>query len=234
MYRFRHASTAIRLDVIGLILAGFINTFLASFVASVILGAGTPTLQPDIVERILWINENSLVWQLGWLFWFAVTLSFSWSYYALGRNLGGVQTWVHLAIGLAIIAAAVDILGIIVNMAVLPGLADAYVLNQDTFLVSVFQSQESLSTALTNVTAFGIYTFAGLLLLPACFHTPSYPRWIAWLGTVEWGIATIATVLLIILPTLATIPLLISFVLYAPWVWASAWWILRDTKPVDQ
>ncbi|MFC1922561.1 hypothetical protein ACFLY4_04665 [Chloroflexota bacterium] len=28
---------------------------------------------------------------------------------------------------------------------------------------------------------------AGLVLLPAVFATPIYPRWLAWLGAVEWG-----------------------------------------------
>jgi hypothetical protein len=91
---------------------------------------------------------------------------------------------------------------------------------------------ESLANALTNVTAFGLYSIAGLLLLPSVFATPSYPRWLAWLGVVEWGIALIATALLVIAPDFATGPLLISFSLYAPWVWGSAIWLLRN-KPVN-
>ncbi|MCP4422067.1 MAG: hypothetical protein GY805_36100, partial [Chloroflexi bacterium] len=87
---------------------------------------------------------------------------------------------------------------------------------------------ESLTNALTNVAAFGLYSFAGLLLLPATFATPDYPRWLAWLGVTEWGIAAVATVLLLSAPNLATGPLLISFALYAPWVWGSAVWLLRN------
>jgi hypothetical protein len=43
---------AVRLDVLGLFLAGLINTFLALFVAGIILGPGTSARQPDIVQRI--------------------------------------------------------------------------------------------------------------------------------------------------------------------------------------
>jgi len=47
---------------------------------------------------------------------------------------------------------------------------------------------------------------------------------------VEWIISSIATVLLVLVPSLATVPLLISFALYAPWVWGGALWLLRS-KP---
>lgn len=227
MQYVRGATVATRLDVAGLFLAGLINTFLALFVAGVVVAPGTPTLQPDVMLRIDWITDNTLVWQAGWLFWFAVTLSFSWSYYALGHNLSGTRSWIHLAIGLAAIAAAVDIVGILVNLAVLPALAESYVANANAALIALFESQEKLSNALVNVTAFGLYSVAGLLLLPACFATADYPRWLAWLGVIEWSIATLATALLIVAPSLATAPLLVSFALYAPWVWGSGWWLLR-------
>ena len=93
--------------------------------------------------------------------------------------------------------------------------------------VLVFQSMEKLSHALTNVVAFGLYTFAGVLLMPAVFSTPSYPRWLAWLGAVEWGTAALATGLLVVAPAVALGPSLLSFALYAPWVWAGGVWLLR-------
>ena len=102
----------------------------------------------------------------------------------------------------------------------------------DPALLVFFQSMESLAYALTNVTAYGLYTLAGLLLLPAIFSTINYPRWLAWLGLAEWGIAALATVLLVLAPSLATGPLLLSFALFAPWVWGSALWLLRG-KPVN-
>ena len=231
----KEKNTAIYLDGLGLFLAGLINTFLASFVAGIILSPATRTLQPDLLLRANWIVEHTLRWQGGWLFWFAVTLSFSWSYFALGRNLSGNASLISLAIGLAVIAAAVDIVGILVNLTILPELARA--LNgsfsgQDSTLPVIFSAMENFANGLTNVTAFGLYSVAGLLLLPALFVTPSYPRWLAWLGVAEWGIAGFATVLLVVVANLATVPLLISFALYAPWVWGSAWWLLRN-KQVD-
>lgn len=132
---------------------------------------------------------------------------------------------------MALIAAAVDLVGVLVNLTVLPELARALTssfVGPDPVLHDVFQSMESLAYALTNVAAFGLYSSAGLLLLPAVFATPSYPRWLAWLGAVEWGIAALATGLLVFAPGLATGPLLVSFALYAPWVWGSAVWLLRS------
>lgn len=227
---------SVRLDVLGLFLAGLINTFLALFDAAVIFGPGTSTIQPDLLQRSAWIAENTLRWQAGWIFWFAVTLSFAWSYFALGRHLDASRPWRDLAIGIALIAAAVDLVGVLVNLVVLPELAHALSATgtaQDPVLQVVFQSMESLANSLTNVTAFGLYSFAGLLLLPAIFATSGYPRWLAWLGATEWTIAMLATILLVVAPELATVPLLISFALFAPWVWGSAFWLLRG-KWVDK
>lgn len=222
---------AISLDALGLFLAGLINTFLALFVAGIILGPGTIARQTDLLLRAGWIAEHTLRWQGGWLFWFAVTLSFAWSYFALGRHLDAALPWASLAIGVALIAAAVDLVGVLVNITVLPELARAWVstsVSGDPALQVVFQSMESLAVALTNVVAFGLYSFAGLLLLPAVFATPRYPCWLAWLGAAEWSIAALATILLVVAPGLATGPLLVSFALYAPWVWGSAVWLLRS------
>ena len=229
----RETRTSVRLDALGLFLAGLINTFLALFVAAIILGPGTTARQADLLLRATWIADHTLRWQGGWLFWFAVTLSFAWSYFALGRHLKRVPSWPSLAIGVALIAAAVDLVGVLVNMTVLPELAQALFSGPDgpdSALLVVFQSMESLTYALTNVVAFGLYTLAGLLLLPAVFATPGYPRWLALLGAVEWGVAALATLLLVFGSSLATGPLLLSFALYAPWVWGSAVWLLRSTS----
>jgi hypothetical protein len=64
-------------------------------------------------------------------------------------------------------------------------------------------------------------------LLPALFATHDYPRWIAWLGAVEWTVSALASVLLVVAPALAIGPMLIGFALYAPWVWVSGLWLLR-------
>ena len=73
--------------------------------SGVVFAPGTKAFEPDLLDRAMWISENTLRWQVGWLFWFAVTLSFAWSYFALGRHLEGDRNWVNLAVGLAIIAA---------------------------------------------------------------------------------------------------------------------------------
>jgi hypothetical protein len=229
----RAKRVALRLDVLGLFLAGLINTFLALFDAGIILGPGTVARQPDLLERAAWIAEHTLRWQGGWLFWFAVTLSFAWSYFALGRHLEAALPWIPLAIGVALIAAAVDLVGVLINMTVLPELAGGLIYTSggsDPVLQIIFLSMESLTNSLTNVAAFGLYAFAGLLLLPAIFETSGYPRWLAWLGAAEWSIASLATALLVFVPGWATGPLLVSFALYAPWVWGSAVWLLRSDR----
>jgi hypothetical protein len=218
------------LDAAGLFLAGFNNTILALLVAVLIHGPGTIASQPDLLERALWIAENSWLWKAGWLFWFAPTLTFAWSYYALGRHLERARQWRNLAIGVAVIAAAVDIVGVLLNFTVLPELAQELagtISRPDPTLEVVFFSMEKMANNLTNVGGFGLYSVAGILLLPAVFATAAYPRPLAWLGAAEWTISIFATALLVVAPELATVPLVISFLLYGPWVWGSAVWILR-------
>jgi hypothetical protein len=223
----------VRLDVLGLLLAGLINTFLAVLDAALVFGPGAASSQPDLLARAAWIAGHTQRWQGGWLFWFAVTLSFAWSFYALGRHLDASRPWRDLAIGVAVIAAAVDLVGVLVNLTVLPELARALAgsaSGPDPALQVVFGSVESLSNALTNVAAFGLYSFAGLLILPAAFATRTYWRWLAWLGVAEWGLGMLATVLLVAAPTLALGPMLVSFALYAPWVWGGALWLRRGRQ----
>jgi hypothetical protein len=223
----------VHLDVLGLFLAGLSNTFLALLVAVLIHGPGTITTQADLLLRATWIAENTLLWKAGWFFWFVPTLTFCWSYYALGRHLNAKHPWRNLAIGLAIIAAAVDVVGVLINLIVLPQLAQEIirtVSNPDPTLQVIFLSLEQLANTLTNIGGYGLYTVAGVLLLPALFATPDCPRWLKGLGVVEWSISSIAVCLLVVAPSLAAGPLVISFILFAPWVWGGAFWLWRRTS----
>jgi hypothetical protein len=136
--------------------------------------------------------------------------------------------------GLAILAAAVDLVGVVISLVVLPQLATVYEA-LDTIAKSsatlTYMGFEALGNSLTNVTSFGLYTAAGLVLLPGVLATPDYPRWLARLGIAEWGFSAIATGLLVFNPAIASAPLLLSFLLFAPWVWGSAWWIWHRAEP---
>jgi len=229
----RYIKEDIRLDVLGLFLAGLNNTFIALAVAVFIHGPGTTSNQPDLLQRALWIAEQSVLWKVGWLYWFIPTLTFSWSYFALGRHLDSTRQWRNLAIGVALVAAAVDIVGVLVNFTVLPELAKGLTytgINPDSTMQITFSAVEKLANTLTNIGGFGLYSVAGVLILPAVFKTSDFPKQLAWLGIIEWGLSLIATGLLIGKPDLATIPLVISFLLYAPWVWGSAIWLIKRDR----
>ena len=218
------------LDVLGLVVAGLVNTVLAPVDAALVLAPGTPAQGGDLAARMAWIAGHAGQWQAGWAFWFVVTTTFAWSYYALARYLAGPRQWRALAVGLALPAAAIDLVGVVINLAVLPqlaALAPGLAASAREPVALTYLGFETLANALTNATAFGLYSVAGLLLLPALFGTPTYPRPVAWLGAAEWTSAALATGLLVVAPAAATGPLLISFLLYAPWVWAGAWWIAR-------
>jgi hypothetical protein len=221
-----------RVDVLGLVIAGFVNTVLAPADAALVLAPGTPAQGGDLAARMAWVAAHAGQWQAGWAFWFVVTTTFAWSFYALARHLGGPPQWRALAVGLTLAAAVLDIAGVVIHLAVLPQLAT---LAQNPATSSAgavtYLGFETLANALSSVTAYGLYTGAGLLLLPALFATRTYPRPLAWLGAAEWIVAALATALLAVAPALATGPLLLSFLLYAPWVWGSAWWIAQLGQP---
>ena len=146
-----------------------------------------------------------------------VTTTFAWAFYALARNLGGAPQWRALAVGAALLAAAVDIVGIVLNLAVLPDLAGG---SADTYA-----AVETLSQALTDITAYGLYTLAGLLLLPALWATRSYPGGLAWLALLLWTVSAVATALLAFdAPGKAPV-FAVALLLYPAWVWSSAWWL---------
>jgi hypothetical protein len=218
------------LDVLGLIVAGLVNTVLAPADVALVLAPGTPVQRGDLAARMAWIAGHAGQWQAGWAFWFVVTTTFAWSYYALARHLAGLRQWSALAVGLALPAAAIDLVGVVINLAVLPqiaALAQESATSARDPVALTYLGFETMANALTNVAAFGLYSVAGLLLLPALFATPTYPRPLAWLGAAEWASAALATGLLAVAPGTATGPLLLSFLLYAPWVWGSARWIAR-------
>ena len=190
---------------------------LAGVDAALVLGDGARREGSDPAERAAWIAEHTTRWQAGWSFWFVVTLTFAWAFYALARHLGGAPQWRHLAVGVALVAAAVDIVGIVVALAALPEL---------TGEPASFRAAERLAHGLTAVAAYGLYTVAGLLLLPGAFATPGYGR-LAVVAAVLWGLSALATVLLAFDAPGLTVVFGLALVLYAAWVWASAAWVAR-------
>ncbi|HEX6608785.1 MAG TPA: hypothetical protein VF276_17935 [Chloroflexia bacterium] len=221
------------LDVLVLVVAGLVNTVLAPADAALVLAPGTPAQGGNLTVRMAWVTAHADQWQAGWAFWFVVTTTFAWSYYALARHLGGPLPWRTLAVWLALAAAAVDLAGVLLNLGLLPQLAqraqEVPVEAQQPAALT-YLAAETLANQLTTA-AYGLYTGAGLLLLPALVATPAYPRPLVWLGAAEWAVATVTTALLVLAPALATGPLLLSFLLYAPWVWGSAWWIAHPGRP---
>jgi hypothetical protein len=218
-----------RIDVLALVLAGVVD-LLAGLDAGVILKDGTLTGGADLASRAGWITDHTARWQAGWAFWFVVTTTFAWAFYALARNLGGARQWRDLAVGLALLAAAVDMVGIVLNIAVVPDLAESYQQSALSSTEVTYSTVETLAQALTDISAFGLYTAAGLLLLPALFATRGYPRSLAWLAVLLWGISVPATLLLAFDAAGATVVFSAALLLYVPWVWLSAWWLAGRTE----
>src|SRR6476646_10474646 len=88
------------LDVLGLVVAGLVNSVLAPADAALVLAPGTPAQGGDLAARMAWIAAHAGQWQAGWAFWVVVTTTFAWSYYALARHLAGPRPWRALAVGL--------------------------------------------------------------------------------------------------------------------------------------
>jgi hypothetical protein len=216
-----------RLDALALVVAGAVD-LLAGADAALLLADGTVASGGDVADRIDWVSDHADRWRLGWAFWVIVTTTFAWAFYALARNLAGRRQWRDLALGAAVLAAAVDLVGIAINVAVLPDLATRLQeLDGDAraSALATYAALEDVARALTDVSAYGLYTAAGLLLLPALLDTPGYPRALAVIAIMEWGLAAVVTALLALGSPAATGPFAVALVLYVPWAWGSAWWL---------
>lgn len=174
----RRGSAERRLDVGALLVAGLVNSVLAPLDYGLVVDAGTVGSGGAPGERADWIASHTARWQAGWSFWLVVTTTFAWSFYALGRNLRGLPQLVPLAIGLAVLAAAVDLVGIVAQIAVVPELAERAGSSgaATPAATATFAAAQEFAHALIAVAAFGIYSVAGLVLVPALFATPDYPR----------------------------------------------------------
>jgi hypothetical protein len=210
-----------RLDAAGLALAGLVNTVLAPAVYSLLLKPGTPASGTPLGDRADWIAAHAGRWQAGWSFWFVVTTTFAWSFFALARHLCRQPAWPALAVGLALLAAAVDLVGVVVNIAMVPALAD----HGGT---DAFRGAQVLANALTDVTAFGLYTAAGLVLLPALVRTTRVPRALIRVGVAEWSVSALATVLLAFGAPGGHAAAALGFLLFAPWAGLGARWVLAS------
>lgn len=222
------------LDVFALLLAGFVNTILSPIDAQLVLNDGLKTEVRELETRIAWVAGNARQWQIGWSFWFVVTLSFAWSYHAIARNLGGPKQWRDVAVGLALVAATIDITGLMINITALPHLARVFsegATGDAESTLALYSTLEALAADAIYIVAFGLYSVAGLALLPGAFATPAFPRALAWLGAGLWVVACLATALLAIDEELAVGPLFLSFLLFAPWTWGCAIWLSSRSAP---
>ncbi len=213
--------TARQRDAAGLVVAGVVNTLLAPVVAGLVLGPGMPAGGGDAVARAAWISANAAVWQAGWAFWLVVTLTFAWSYLCIAPHLAG-RGLATLGMAAAIAALAVDLVGITVALVVTPSVASGAGAYPELFVAA-----DSLAHALVFGVSFGVYSLAGLLLAGAARGTHGYPGRLAVLGWVLWGCSAVAAVLLGPVPALASPLLLVGILLYGPWAWWNARWVLQ-------
>lgn len=208
-----------RRDALGLVIAGVVNTVLAPAVVAVVLAPGMPSGGGDATARAAWIAANPAPWQAGWAFWFVVTITFAWSYLALGPHLAG-RGLAMLGMAAAVVALAVDLVGITISLVATPIVAAGA-------RAELFVAVDGLGQALVSGVSFGLYSLAGLLLTGAARGTPGYPRSILVVGWVLWTVSAVAVLLLGPAPGLAAPLLVVGILLYGPWAWLNARWLLR-------
>ena len=227
-----HGVSGRQLDAGVLLLAAFMNVIIAPVDFKYVLLPGT--IEGSGGD---WVAEHVGRWQAGWSVWFLVTLSFAWSFYALARHLNGRPSHLpYVAVGVAAIAAAVDVVGIVVNIALVPHVAVE--LGSDPAITTTFTSVALLAHALTDVTAVGLYSLAAILILPALFTTVDYPRPLAWVAAAECLVAAAVTVVLALGLggadqigrefNLSSVLATLAFLLYGLWMVGSAWWLLTQ------
>jgi hypothetical protein len=153
---------------------------IACLMMLLVLQPGLP-VGGNTAERMRYISEHALGWQLGW---------YSWMLSAIGLLMFALLLRPYLRPG-GLVTTGVVLIGI----GVLPDLTAESIfqgllvdLSQHITPSNVtdFEQFDMLATALTGIFANGAYNIGGLCLNVTMFASPRIPRWLAWSGLPAW------------------------------------------------
>jgi hypothetical protein len=211
-----------RFDVVALVAAGALG-LLAGADAELLLAPGARSGGSGLGTRAAWVADHMARWQAGWTFWVPALLTFAWALWALARHLLGA--WRAPAIGATLLATSLGMVGAVLAVAVVPGVARAYA--DGAAPAAAYAAADSAVHALVDVAAAGLYALGGLLLVAAMAVTPGYPRALTRLAAGLWALIALAALCWVVAPDVAPGLRGVGLLLYAAWAWASAGWLAR-------
>jgi hypothetical protein len=137
----------------------------------------------EIPDRLVFLAQYKLAWQLGWLTWNLAALTILYFVICFARaHRDSENTDARLPYAVVVCAAAVplDLAAEGIEMAVLPMLALDALGQTSVDPMRLFLAFQRTATMLTAFFANGLYSLATLLLVCATWRR--YPVWIAGMG----------------------------------------------------
>lgn len=147
----------------------------------------------SVIDRMGYIVPNRLVWSAGWLLWVLASLALVGFFFVLSEYLDA--RWKALlgyARALAVLGAAPDILGNVINMEVLAEMPARWLALPPAvrpLVLEEFVLWDRFALLLAGGLANLLYSTAGAVLTFAMFRTGAFPRPLAWTGAAVWASA---------------------------------------------
>jgi len=147
----------------------------------------------SVTDRMLFIASNRIAWTAGWLLWVLAALSLVGFFHVLSAHLDArMAGLLRYARALVVLGAAADVVADLINAGVLADMPARWLAASASVrpvVLEEFAVWDRFAVLLTGGLANLLYGLAGALLTAAMFRTTVFPRVLAWVGAVVWGLA---------------------------------------------
>lgn len=169
-----------------------------------------------VASRAAFVAANATAWRIGWALWLPASLALV-LFFAAWADLVTHRPWGLIAVALTLAGATIDWADEMFWIGLAPDLARRFA--QDAFAASAYALWDRAYVVISMGLANGLYTLGGILLVSLSFKTSGFPRWLAGLGALVWGLSLgLSAAALIGDGVLIQLVSVIVFAAFLPWV----------------
>lgn len=156
----------------------FLIITLACFCMNEFLRGGLP-LNNTLEQRIIFIDNNNLIWSVSWCIWMFAALGLFTFFVILADDIE--RTFMR-TVGLTLVAIGMipDLIAEVIYAFVIPEIIDQKIPPQT---IGVF---ETLATYLTGYLGNGLYNIGGIILTVLAINQGLFKGWVAIWGIISW------------------------------------------------
>jgi len=159
---------------------------LALLAVALVLRNGIPP--GDIALRAAYVADNATAWRIGWAIWMPASLALVLFFAAWLDVLDtSRKPWGMIAVALTLAGATIDWVDEMFWIGLAPDLAARCA--SDAFAAGAYALWDRAYVVLSMGLANALYTIGGIILTAIAFKTKSFPKWLAWFGTIVWALS---------------------------------------------